>query len=217
MGQGIFYPIDSNYPSLTGGTAGGAYTQTDVDHLKLPFVAVSQYDLTAAQAVVADVNWFVTSTHMIVGAYALANTAMPGAVTCARNVTVTHTIDGAVDDLGTIVIVGTDLADAAITETITPVNGTTVQGLLAFKTITSITGVDWIIAEANDTIEVGFGDLIGLPDRLTATTKVLTASLATVMEATRPTVTFSTTVLASNTVDLSSALNGTAVAIYYRP
>ena len=140
---------------------------------------------------------------------------MPGS--CARNVTVTHTIDGAVDTLGTVVVVGTDLADAVITETFTPVNGTTVQGTLAFKTVTSVTGVGWIIAEANDTIEVGFGDLIGLPDRLSATTRVLGASLATVMETTRPTITFSATVLSSNTVDLNSALNGTAVAIYYRP
>ena len=214
---GIFYPLDSNYTSFSGVAAGGVYTQTDVDHLHLPFVAVSQYDLTAAQAVVADVNWFVTDTHCKVGAYTVANAAMPGTPACARNVTVTVTADGNVDTPGTVLVTGTDLADAVISETLTPLAGSTVQGTYAFKTVTSIVGAGWVIDGNNDHVTFGFGDLIGLPDRLTATTRVLTASLATVMEATRPTVTFSTTVLALNTVDLSSALNGTAVAIYYRP
>ena len=215
--SGIFYPLDSNYTSFAGGAAGGVYTQTDVDHLKIPLIAVSQYDLTAAQAVVADVNWFVTDTHCKVGAYTLANAVMPGAVSCARNVTVTVTADGNVDVPGTVVVVGTDLADAAITETLTPLAGSTVQGTRAFKTITSITGAGWVIDGANDHVTFGFGDLIGLPDRLAAATQVLAATLATVFEATRPTITISATILSANTVDLSSALNGTAVAIYYRP
>jgi len=66
-----------------------------------------------------------------------------------------------------------------------------------------------------DKITVGFGAVIGLPDKLTDTAQVLCASLNNVREGTHPTVTVSATLLENNTVDLSSALDGTPVKIYY--
>ena len=162
-----------------------------------------------------DVDWFVTSADMKVGAYTLAKTAPDVG---ARNVTVTQTAVGTEDTNGTITVVGTDLAGNVLSETITPNAGATVVGAKAFATVTSVTGAGWVIdgVEATaDKITVGFGALIGLPDKLTDTAQVLAASLANVKQATAPTVAVNATALESNTVDLDSALNGTAVKVYY--
>jgi hypothetical protein len=108
--------------------------------------------IAATTAAVA--NRYVTSTNMKVGAYTLANTTPVwegGAF-----VTVTHTeVGGGVDTLGTIVIVGVDLAGNTRTESITPVNGSVATGTIPFRTITSVTGVGWVIGTGNDTITVG--------------------------------------------------------------
>lgn len=169
-----------------------------------------EYDAGTPGALVA--NHYVVSADMKNGAYTLAHTSPTGGG--ARNVTVGHTATSTVDTLGTILVTGTDLADAIITETITPSNGTTVQGTKAFKTITSIVGSGWTVNSGADKIVVGFGDLIGLPDKL-ASNSVFYAVYNSVREATAPTVTFSSSVLASNTVDLNTVLAGAAVKIIY--
>lgn len=106
---------------------------------------------TAAPA--ASANRFVTSTNMIVGAYSLAASTMPTAG--ARKVTVTHTAVTGNDTLGTIAVVGTDVAGRTITDTITPTAGGTATGTKNFVTITSVTGAGWVISGGNDTITVG--------------------------------------------------------------
>ena len=112
----------------------------------------SRAHLAAATTAVA--NQFVTSTNMKVGAYTVANSgAMP--TEGARKITVTHTTVTGADTLGTIVVVGTDLAGAVITETITPLAGTVATGNLWFRTVTSVTGAGWVINTGNDTITVG--------------------------------------------------------------
>ncbi len=166
----------------------------------------------AGQPVVADVNRILESVVMAVGAYTLDNTTPAGGI--ALNVTVTVTQDTEDDTEGTLDIVGTDIDDQVLLETITPVIGSTIQGTRAFKTITSATSVGWIDGGTPDTIEIGFGELIGLPDYMVHD-RVLFAMLNNVREGTHPTVTSSTTVLALNTVDLSTALGGTVVVIYY--
>lgn len=107
-----------------------------------------------AATTVAVANRYVTSTNMKVGAYTLANTTP--AWSGAALVTVTHTeVGGGVDTLGTIAIVGVDLAGQTRTESIVPVNGTVATGTIPFRTITSVTGVGWVIGTGNDTIVVG--------------------------------------------------------------
>jgi hypothetical protein len=114
-----------------------------------------EYAWTAIAATTAAVtNRFVTSTNMIVGAYNLANTTPVWGGGCL--VTVTHTQVGGVNDtLGTIVVVGKDPSGQTITETITPSAGTTATGTKIFRSITSVTGVGWVINTGNDTIVVG--------------------------------------------------------------
>ena len=108
--------------------------------------------IAATTAAVA--NRYVTSTNMKVGAYALANTTPVWAG--AGFVTVTHTeVGGGVDTLGTIDVVGVDLAGNTRSESIVPLNGTVATGTIAFRTITSVTGAGWVIGVGNDTIVVG--------------------------------------------------------------
>jgi len=196
------FPFNTNWKTR--------YAQTDV---KGTFTQLGQGVMyTPGSPALDDVDYFVASANMKVGAYTLAHTAPDVG---ARNVTVTQTAVDAEDTNGTIVVVGKDLAGNTITETLTPNDGATVAGAKAFAEITSITGADWVIGGGNDTITVGFGALIGLPDKLTDTAQVLCASLNNVKQGTAPAVAVSATALESNTVDLDSALDGTPVKIYY--
>lgn len=129
--------------------------------------------------VLADVDLIVTSANMKVGAYTVA--AQPD---ISRNITVTHTqVGGVSDTLGTIDIVGTNILDEVITETITPLDETIAVGTKAFKTITSVTGVGWVIDTTADTITVGVGDLLGLPFEILAATNVQYGVLGTALVA----------------------------------
>lgn len=195
------FPFNTNWPRRA---------QTDVDSIRTTLGTGVMY--TPGSPALDDADWFVASTDMKVGAYTLAHNAPDCG---ARNVTVTQTAVDAEDTNGTIVIVGTDLAGNVITETLTPNDGATVAGAKCFATITSITGADWITGGGKDKLTVGFGALIGLPDKLTDTAQVFAASLNNVREAVFPAVTVSPTNLEDNTVDLSSALAGTPFKVYY--
>ena len=201
------------FPYNTNWQSGARKAQSDVPGVLTTLGTGVMY--TPGSPVVDDVDWFVASVDMKVGAYTLAHTAPDCG---ARNVTVTQTAKDTEDTNGTIVVVGKDLAGNTITETLTPNAGETVAGTKAFAEITSITGAGWAVDASEgtkDKITVGFGALIGLPDKLTDTAQVFAASLGNVREGTHPTVTVSATALESNTVDLNSALNGSAVKIYY--
>ena len=199
-----FYPFNTNRARRA---------QTDVHGVTTLMGAGVMY--TPGRPVVDDADWYVASVDMKVGAYTLAKTAPDVG---ARNVTVTQTAVDTEDTNGTIVVVGKDLAGNTITETITPNDGETVAGTKAFAEITSITGAGWAVDGVEgkkDKVTVGFGALIGLPDKLSDTAQVLAASLNNVKEANAPTVTVSASALELNTVDLSSALNGSPVKVYY--
>lgn len=189
----------------------GASQQSDAGIL-IDRAHLAHYRIASGLATVA--NRYVTSVAMAVKTYTLANTT-PGDG-AAHSVVATRTVNGGADTPGTLTITGTDLSGAAISETINVgANGVAVATTRAFATVTSIVGAGWVIADAADTIVVGFGDLLGLPDLLPHNT-VLAAVLNNVREGTAPTVTASSTVLALNTVDLNSALvDGQPVDIYY--
>jgi hypothetical protein len=112
--------------------------------------------------------------------------------------------------VGNVVIEGTNIADQAIAETIVANAANVVEGAKAFKTITRI--VFPVRNAEADEIAIGWNDKLGLPWKLPVNT-VLTAALDSVRESTAPTVTVSATAIESNTIDLSSALNGKAVDI----
>jgi hypothetical protein len=102
-----------------------------------------------------DDDKIVTSTNMIVGAYTIA--AQPIAP-CLLSVLATA--NGTADTMGTIAFVGTDINGNALSETVTPIAGTTVYTTNEFASVTSATGAGWVIAVGNDTIKIGVADVI---------------------------------------------------------
>ncbi len=169
----------------------------------------SAVEVDLGSPVVDDPDRIVTTVSMQNGAYTIA--AQPDV---ARNITVSHTAVSTVDTLGIITITGTDLNGDVISEAITPLNGTIAVGAKAFKTITSVIGSGWTAVAGADSIVVGVGSLVGLPDKLSAA-KCLWAILNGSREGTLPTFTVSATVLALNTVDFNSAWGGTAASVIY--
>jgi hypothetical protein len=105
-----------------------------------------------AATTAAVANRFVTSVNMANGAYTLANTTPVWSGACF--VTVTHTAVTGNDTLGTITVVGVDLAGQTRTEVITPLAGT-VATVVPFRTLVSATQAGWVINTGNDTIVMG--------------------------------------------------------------
>lgn len=168
---------------------------------------------SAAQAAVAST----TAVHA-----AVTDNGSPRVVTTAITNppaprSITATAGGTAADVKAIqvIITGTNYLDEVITETLPAftVNATgTVEGNKAFKTVTQID------IPAHDgtgaTTAIGFGDKLGLPYLLDTTNTVLLSALAGVRESTAATVVADDNEIEKNTVDLNSALNGTAVDVY---
>jgi hypothetical protein len=132
---------------------------------------------------------------------------------------ITATAGGTSGDIKAIqvTITGTNFLDEVIAEDLPAftVNTTgTVAGTKAFKTITQID------LPAHDgtgaTTAIGFGEILGLWDKLTHNT-VIFSYLDNTVEATAATVTVSATAIESNTIDLNSALDSKVIDAYYLP
>jgi hypothetical protein len=199
-----FYPHNPNL---------GQLQQTDTPGVNVAACFVSKLVIAAAAAVAASA----TGIHAAVTDNGSDQTVTTGITNPATPRNITATAGGTSGDVKAIqvVITGTNYADEVITETLPAFTVNTtgiVQGNKAFKTVTSI------LIPAHDgtgaTTAIGWGDKLGLPDKLPTNT-VLLASLGGTKEATAPTVTASASALESNTVDLNSALDGSEVAIYY--
>lgn len=112
---------------------------------------------------------------------------------------------------GDIYFNGTDIAGSSISEKVSwSSSGSTKSTTKAFASITSLNAT----TDAAKTFDLGYNDLLGLNTKLATNTVLLTA-LANTKENTAATVTVSSTVLSTNTVDLNSALNGGTVKVWY--
>lgn len=136
----------------------------------------------------------------------------------ARNVTATA--GGKAEDIKAVkvTITGTDAEGKALTEELpvfTVNEAGTVTGSKAFATVTKITIPAHDGEEA--TTAVGLGNKLGLGIKL-GHDSVVKALFGGVVEGTAPTVAVSTTVLASNTAELSTELDGESAVLidYYR-
>jgi hypothetical protein len=124
------------------------------------------------------------------------------------------TIGGTAGDINasTVTVYGTNFAGTAISEDfgLSEDAAEVLHGAKAFKTVTKV------LVPAQDgagvTLKLGVNDKLGLNEKLSVNA-VLYAMLNGVLESTAPTVTVSSTVLESNTVDLFSALSGTVVKV----
>jgi hypothetical protein len=181
--------------------------QTNAKGVQNTLFSLVEADL--GSPVLDDVDRIVTTVSMKNGSYTIA--AQPDV---PRNITITHTAVSTVDTLGVITITGTDRNDDVLTEVITPLNGTIASGTKAFKSIVSVVGSAWSSVAGDDSIVVGVGGLIGLPDKLSLN-RVLYGYLNASKEGTIPTLTISATVLSLNTVDFNTAWGGTAASVGY--
>lgn len=197
-----FYPFNPNLAPTQQTDVQGVYTSRMHPARYAPGL-VAAADTDGVLAAVTD-----TGAQQVITT-GLTSPAVP------RNITATA--GGTAIDIKAIqvIVAGTNFADEAITETLPAFTVNTagsVVGNKAFKTVTSVT------IPAHDatgaTTEIGWGSKIGLPDKLAHNT-VLLAALNNVREGTAPTVAVSATAVESNTVTLDSALNGTAVDVYY--
>ena len=160
------------------------------------------------------------TTNAVHAALAVLGTGGPQVVSTAitnpavcRNVTATSAGTAADIKAVQVTVYGTDINGVAISEVLpifTVDSATTVVGSKAFATVTSysVPAMDGTGA----TVAIGTGAKLGLPSCLSRDS-VEQVFLAGVREATRPTVTFSSTAVESNTITLSSALAGSAVIV----
>lgn len=197
----------------------GLYVTTDAPGIYANRGAVANLAWTALEAVAADAD------GIFDGIVAEDGTAEPAGeavvVTpesdefiaqppCARNVTVTvaATTAGHVK-AGAIVVTGKNLAGETITESFTPTVDTpgTLTGVKAFTSIDSVS----VPAQDGDsvTVDVGFGQLIGLPYMLTKKRVLLTLNDGVVDTA--PTLAIDADEIEKNTVDFEGSLDGSAM------
>jgi len=173
---------------------------------------ICKYEESPALGVITDVHAAVTDdgTEQTITT-SITNPDVPRVVSA--------TAGGTATDIKAIscTIVGTDIAGNALTEVLPAFDVDTAgtkTGTKAFKTVTSIT------LPAHDgtgaTTSFGTGAALGLAHKLTTNTVIDgCTSLNAVQEGTDATVTVSSTVVASNTISLSTALDGNVVVAYY--
>jgi hypothetical protein len=118
--------------------------------------------------------------NMANGLYAILNSGLPGDG-LAHNITVAATTDTGADTPGSILFTGLDIKGKIITESIIPSQGSTVQGVKAFAKVTAMLQSGWVIAGGNDTIVIGFGEVVGLPEKIEAALDVLLVGFNTAL------------------------------------
>ena len=174
--------------------------------------SVGEITWTATQAATATT----TAVHAAAACSASADQTFTTSITnpsCARNITATTTGTSGDVKAVSVTINGTNINGETISESIGPfqVNtNETITGSKAFYTVTS-----YVVPQMDGTgcnVSIGVGDKLGLPAKFSRN-PVLRAFLANTLEGTAPTVAVSSTAYESNTVDLNSALNGTAVIV----
>lgn len=176
---------------------------TEADH---SFIA---HSLIAAPVAV-DTDGIVDGAETTTGAEAepLVITTFLAQPDVARNITVTVAATTAGDvAAGDIVVTGTDLSGAVISENfaITADTPATVTGNLAFKTITSVTVP--VQDGASVTVDVGWGKKFGLPYKLSTNALVLLKLFDGTADT--GTVTASASSLSANVLALNGTPNGT--------
>lgn len=118
---------------------------------------------------------------------------------------------GAIDDNCVITVTGTDYWNNSISETFNFDDDHTaaVTGSKAFKTVTAIAFPDNCEGDAfGATWDVGVGDKLGLKRCMASAGDFAWVSVGGAYEGTRPTVAASASVVSSNTIDTSTAYDG---------
>jgi hypothetical protein len=204
------------------GTPRGMFMGTNAGNVEIPTygstetaVTIRQFHAAAADAVAADAD----GAHAAVTDTGEEQTITEDITNPAISRNMTATAGGTTADIGAIQVtfIGTNDDGEEITEILPPFTENTagtVSGSKAFTTVTAI------VIPAHDgtgaTTAIGWGDVLGLPWLLSRKTNLYKQTfLNNVAESTEPTITVSASAIESNTIDLNSALNGTAVDAYF--
>jgi hypothetical protein len=177
---------------------------TDVYRTALDESKIARLSLTAAQAVAADADGLLAAEALPTAA--ADYTSFENSIPYPRNITAVCSNT----QTGNMVVTGTNIKDEVITETITLTSDTPAVGAKAFKTVTNI---NLPAKVGSETINVGWGDILGLPYIFTVR-PLLFATVAGVIETTAPTVVVDADEIEKNTIDLNSALAGSEIDIY---
>jgi hypothetical protein len=113
---------------------------------------------------------------------------------------------------GNVLINGTDFYGNVISEKLTWVSSD--LGKYTTKAFSAVTSFNCTTGAANS-FNLGYGQALGLNTPLASNTRVIMATLNGVKETTAPTVTASSTVISLNTIDLSSALDGNTITVWF--
>jgi hypothetical protein len=183
----------------------GQKIQSDVEGVDMDRGFITHFQVPATAALALDADGLIAAQAL--GAEALEITEFENAMPCARNVT----IAASAAQTGDAVITGTNMAGDVITETITFDGTNTVEGNKAFKTVTK---VDLPVAAGTETVNVGWGNKLGIPYKLDHNT-LLSAFLDNTLEETAPTVVVDAANLEGNTIKLNSVLAGAVVDAYF--
>jgi hypothetical protein len=199
----------------------GQIITTDVPDFNVDRGFIANLSWTAAQTVAADAEGIFKDVSAPDGTAEPAEVAITltpasdefvSQPPCARNVVVTFaaTTQGDIK-AAAVVVTGKNLAGQTITESFTPTADTAgaKTGAKAFASITSVL----IPAQdgASVVVDVGFGELIGLPYKLAKKRVLLTLNDGVVDTA--PTLAINATTLESNTIDFNGSLDGSEMDV----
>ena len=112
---------------------------------------------------------------------------------------------------GTVTINGTDIRGTVISDAIVLNSNTTVSGVKAFKTVTSIDFTAVTGQDANNTVAIGTGAKLGL-DRMCAGDETILGTVDGTKEATVPVITSGATI-ALNVISFNTTLANTKVFV----
>jgi len=190
---------------------------TDVVTKPVYLGRVGRQTLSTTQAATSDTDAILNGTETSTAATTI--TTFLAQPPYSRSVTVIAS-DGTAAHVkanSTCTITGTNIDDVAISDVLTfEANQETAEETIkAFKTITSIV---FSAMDGAAKFDVGYGEKIGLPFKLSDAAKdrpFIEATLDGVIEATAPGITADADELEKNLIDLNSDLNGKEVCIYY--
>lgn len=177
---------------------------TDVYGITMNEMKVGHIQYTAAQMVAADPDGLLDGTAL--PAEATASTTFLNAMPYARNLTFVCSDT----QTGDVTITGTNIADEVITEIVTLTSATPAAGAVAFKTVTSILLPEKV---GSETIDVGWGELVGLPYKFAA--KPLVFALNDGAVDTTPALTIDDDEIEKNVVDFNGSLDGSVMDLFF--
>ncbi len=173
--------------------------RTDVFGLPVNKASVAHIHLTAGQACADDADGILDDTAL--GTEAQKVTEFLNPMPYPRNLTVAAS--AATAEKAKVIVHGTNIADKPISEEFDLDGATPVVGSKAFKTITEI---ELPVKAGTETIDVGWGDKLGLPFMM-ANKPLVFALQDGALETTAPTLTVDADEIEKNTVELNSSLH----------